>query len=189
MATDTAARTETPALHWDMNHVPEVSVGDGTYYKLLRADLDLGEWVIRIRIDPNVTLPRHKHTGVAQVATLAGSWWYLEYGQLYEANSFIYEQASSTHTFQAGENGTDLLVMVVGANLNLDEDGNVFQVIDRNGFEISTFADVRSSTSNFRPFSLADTGGIALLGDPLAGLWIADLTSGICRKTTAKVVL
>jgi anti-sigma factor ChrR (cupin superfamily) len=130
MTTETAARTETPALHWDMNEVPEISVGDGTHYQLLRADLDLGEWVIRIRIDPNVTLPRHKHTGVAQVATLAGSWWYLEYGQLYEANSFIYEQASSTHTFQAGENGTDLLVMVVGANLNLDEDGNVYQTID-----------------------------------------------------------
>jgi 2,4'-dihydroxyacetophenone dioxygenase len=127
---EVAVEMETPALYWDMNEVPEISVGDGTHYRLLRADRELGVWVIRIRIDPNVVLPRHKHTGVAQVATLGGSWWYREYGQLYAANSFIYEQAGSTHTLEAGDAGADLLAMVAGANLNLDEDGNVTQIID-----------------------------------------------------------
>ena len=65
--------------------------------------------------------------------TLSGSWKYEEYEEVNRAGSFLYEPAGSTHTLIVPETNTeptDVWFAVWGANLNLDDAGNVESVYD-----------------------------------------------------------
>jgi 2,4'-dihydroxyacetophenone dioxygenase len=95
--------------------------------------VEAGLWVVRVRFPPGTTLPRHKHTGEVFAFTLAGAWKYLEYPETNTAGSYLYEPAGSIHTLHVpdtNEGVTDVWFAIRGANLNLDEDGNVEQVVD-----------------------------------------------------------
>ena len=122
------------AILRDEKDLPFVPLGDGTDLQLLQVDVDAGLWVVRTRWEPGVTVPTHKHTGPVFAFTLAGSWKYLEYPEdLNVAGSYLFEPAGSVHTLHVPESNTettDAVFVIHGANLNLDEAGNVTMVID-----------------------------------------------------------
>lgn len=121
------------AIHRGEDELPFVDVGDGSHIQLLQVDEELGLWVVRTRFQPGVTIPRHKHTGQVYAVTLAGSWKYLEYPEINTAGSYLFEPAGSVHTLHCLEDNegvTDVWFAIYGANLNLDDDGNVWSVID-----------------------------------------------------------
>ena len=121
------------AIHRGEADLPFIDVGDGTHLQLLQVDVELGLWVVRTRFEPGVTIPTHKHTGQVFAFTLAGRWKYLEYPEVNTAGSYLYEPAGSIHTLTVPddvEGLTDVWFAIYGANLNLDDDGNVWAVID-----------------------------------------------------------
>jgi quercetin dioxygenase-like cupin family protein len=114
--------------------LPFVDLGDGVDLQLLQVDVEAGLWVIRSRFAAGTTIPTHKHTGTVYAFTLSGSWKYLEYpDDVNVAGSYLYEPAGSVHTLHVPETNTevtDVVFVITGANLNLDEEGNVVFVID-----------------------------------------------------------
>ncbi|HEY2814189.1 MAG TPA: 2,4'-dihydroxyacetophenone dioxygenase family protein [Acidimicrobiales bacterium] len=98
-----------------------------------QVDIGAGLWVLRTKFDPGITIPRHKHTGEVFAFTIAGSWKYLEYPEVNTAGSYLFEPAGSIHTLTVPDDvdgQTDVWFAIRGANLNLDEDGNVTSVVD-----------------------------------------------------------
>ena len=73
---------------------------------------------------------RLKHTGPVYAYTTSGAWKYKEYDYVNRAGSFLYEPAGSVHTLQCIEDNTQVWFQIYGANLNLDDDGNVTTVVD-----------------------------------------------------------
>lgn len=105
----------------------------GGKMRILRVNLDVGEWVVHNVFEPGFTAPRHKHTGHVDAYTIRGAWQYLEYGVAYEAGSFVYEPAFSVHTLNVPADATEdaeVIFVMRGANLNLDPDDNVESVTD-----------------------------------------------------------
>ncbi len=126
--------TEVPrAIHRGEDELPFIAVGDGTHLQLLQVDVELGLWVVRTRFEPGVTIPTHKHTGQVYAFTIAGRWKYKEYPEVNTAGSYLFEPAGSVHTLTVPDDVdglTDVWFAIYGANLNLDDDGNVWAVID-----------------------------------------------------------
>lgn len=121
------------ALHRDEKALPFITYQDGVSIQLLQADVEAGLWVVRLRAQPGVTIQRHKHTGEVFAFTIAGSWKYLEYPEVNTAGSYLYEPAGSVHTLHVLKSNpgiTDVWFAIRGANLNLDEQGNVESVTD-----------------------------------------------------------
>ena len=121
------------AIHRGEDELPFVDIGDGSSIQLLQVDIEAGLWVLRTRFVPGITIPTHKHTGEVFAFTIAGRWKYLEYPEVNTAGSYLYEPAGSIHTLTVPddvEGLTDVWFAIYGANLNLDEAGNVTSVID-----------------------------------------------------------
>jgi len=101
-------------------------------------DAENGTWVLRATFAPGTTLPKHFHTGTVHFYTLAGSWNYVEYpDQPQTAGSYLYEPGGSIHTFEvpADGEGADGFMVVQGANINFDEDGNFINIMDAGWIE------------------------------------------------------
>jgi 2,4'-dihydroxyacetophenone dioxygenase len=134
MASRTMAVTEVPAaLHRSESELPFVTYQPGVVFQLLQADVEAGLWVVRVRFQPGSTLQRHKHTGEVFAFTIRGAWKYLEYPEVNTAGSYLFEPAGSVHTLhvlESNEGITDAWFAIRGANLNLDEKGNVESVLD-----------------------------------------------------------
>jgi 2,4'-dihydroxyacetophenone dioxygenase len=121
------------ALHRGESDLPFVDLGDGSEMQLLQCDVEAGLWVIRTRFRPGYLVQTHKHTGEVFAFTISGSWKYLEYPEVNTAGSYLFEPAGSVHTLTVPDDNdgvTDVWFAIRGANLNLDEDGNVTSVID-----------------------------------------------------------
>lgn len=121
------------SFHRAEEELPFVPYQDGVLFQLLHADIEAGLWVTRVRFEPGVTIQRHKHTGEVLAFTLSGSWRYLEYPEVNTAGSYLYEPAGSIHTLHVPESNdevTDVWFAIRGANLDLDSQGNVENVID-----------------------------------------------------------
>ena len=121
------------ALHRAEQELPFVEYQEGVVFQLLQADVAAGLWVIRVRFQPGVTIQPHRHTGEVFAFTLRGSWKYLEYPQVNLAGSYLYEPPGSIHTLHVPDTNkevTDVWFAIRGANLNLDEAGNVESVLD-----------------------------------------------------------
>jgi len=141
------------AIHRGEADLPFISVGDGTHLQLLQVDIDAGLWVVRTRFEPGVTIPKHKHTGQVFAVTLAGSWKYVEYPEVNIAGSYLYEPAGSVHTLTvpADQEGvTDVWFAIYGANLNIDDEGNVWAVIDA-GFMLEFYLGMCEAAGLPRP--------------------------------------
>jgi 2,4'-dihydroxyacetophenone dioxygenase len=134
MASTTLPVREIPAaLHRSESELPFVAYQEGVTFQLLQADIEAGLWVARVRFQPGATIQRHKHTGEVFAFTLAGAWKYLEYPEVNRAGSYLFEPAGSVHTLQALKSNdgiTDAWFAIRGANLNLDDKGNVESVLD-----------------------------------------------------------
>ena len=126
--------TAPPTIHRGEGDLPFVDLGEGGMLQLLQVDLAMGVWVLRNRFEPDTTIQTHRHTGHVYAFTQSGSWHYLESPDaVNRAGSYLYEPAGSTHTLHVpATNGeiTDVSFIIHGANLNLDENGQVEMVID-----------------------------------------------------------
>lgn len=94
-----------------------------------------GQWVLRVKFAPGLTLPLHFHTGCVHLYTLAGCWYYLEHpNQKQVAGSYLYEPGGSVHQFHTPADNvgdTDTFMVVSGANINYDAgDGSYIDLMD-----------------------------------------------------------
>lgn len=121
------------SMHRAESELPFVPYQEGVVFQLLQVNTETGLWVIRVRLDPGVTIQRHRHTGEVFAFTISGCWRYLEYPDLNAPGSYLYEPAGSIHTLNAPATNTsitDVWFAIRGANLNLDANGNVESVLD-----------------------------------------------------------
>ena len=107
-------------------------------------DPENGLWVIRASFAPGVTLPMHFHTGTVHFYTLSGCWHYLEYPEDKQtAGCYLYEPGGSIHTFhtpEENEGPTEGIMVVAGANVNFDADGNYVNIMDAGWIEQAVLA-------------------------------------------------
>lgn len=93
-----------------------------------------GVWGLRVLFHPGVMLPTHYHTGTVHLWTLSGKWNYVEYpDQAQTSGSYLFEPGGSVHTFMVPADNTEVtetLMIVQGANINFDQDGNYHSVMD-----------------------------------------------------------
>ncbi|GMG94373.1 2,4'-dihydroxyacetophenone dioxygenase family protein [Cupriavidus metallidurans] len=102
-----------------------------------------GVWMIRARFAPGLTLPMHFHTGVVHFYTMSGSWYYTEYpNQKQTAGCYLYEPGGSIHQFNTpadNDGPTDVIFLIVGANVNFMPDGSFISLSDAG--QIKTWVD------------------------------------------------
>jgi quercetin dioxygenase-like cupin family protein len=134
MADSSSAAADVPnAAHRGESELPFVTFMPGVDLQALQIDIEAGLWVVRTRFAAGITLPRHKHTGEVFAVTKSGSWRYLEYPEVNTAGSYLYEPAGSVHTLHVPPTNTevtDVWFAIRGANLNLNEQGDVASVWD-----------------------------------------------------------
>jgi len=122
------------AIHRADDALPFITFPDGIGMKLVQVDLSVGVWVVRSRFPAGTTVMTHKHTGHVYAFTLSGSWNYLESPDaINRAGSYLFEPAGSVHTLHVpatNTEDTDVWFTIYGANLDLDESGNVVTVTD-----------------------------------------------------------
>jgi len=121
------------ALHRGEKDLPFVPYLERATFQLLHVDIESGLWVVRLRAEPDVTIQRHRHTGEVFAFTIQGAWKYLEYPEVNVAGSYLFEPAGSIHTLHVPKTNkivTDVWFAIRGANLNLDDRGNVESVVD-----------------------------------------------------------
>jgi hypothetical protein len=131
------------AIHRGQDELPFVDIGDGAQLQLLQVDIEQGLWVIRSKFPPGYLVQTHKHTGAVYAFTLAGAWKYVEYPEINRAGSYLFEPAGSIHTLMVPDDVdgmTDVWFAIYGANLNLDDEGNVTSVIDAGSIRDAYFA-------------------------------------------------
>lgn len=104
-------------------------------------DAQNGIWGLRVRFAPGTVLPKHFHTGTVHMFTLSGSWHYAEYpGQPQTAGCYLYEPGGSVHQFMTPASNTeptDAFMLVFGANVNFDAEGNFINVTDAGLIELA----------------------------------------------------
>ncbi|BBQ01734.1 2,4'-dihydroxyacetophenone dioxygenase (plasmid) [Burkholderia sp. SFA1] len=97
-------------------------------------DAQNGTWVLRARLAPGVLLPNHFHTGTVHLFTMAGQWNYTQYPhQPQTAGSYLYEPGGSIHQFTTPASNnemTDMFMVIQGANINFDDEGNFINIAD-----------------------------------------------------------
>ncbi len=128
-------------------------------------DPENGTWVIRAKFKPGITLPKHFHTGVVHFYTLSGMWHYLEYPeQPQTAGSYLYEPGGSIHTFHCPEEsgGADGFMVISGANINFDDEGNFVNIMDAGWIEQVVIATAKAQGFTARYIK---PGAIAGLSD------------------------
>lgn len=124
----------TEAQHIGDSDLPWIDFGDGVAVQLLKVDLSQGLWITRNRMKPGSAIPKHYHTGMVLAFTVQGGWYYAEYPDtVNRAGSFLFEPAGSCHTLTVCddiEEDTIVWFAIFGANLNVDDKGNVVSVDD-----------------------------------------------------------
>lgn len=140
--------------HRGAGELPFVTFMPGLDIQLLQADVAAGLWVVRTRMTPGITLPRHQHTGEVFAVTFAGSWKYLEYPEvLNTAGSYLFEPAGSIHTLHVPATDSETMdawFAIRGANLNLDAEGKVESVWDAK-FLLDTYLGLCEQAGHGRP--------------------------------------
>jgi 2,4'-dihydroxyacetophenone dioxygenase len=129
----TAMQTAPEAIHIGVDDLPFVDIGDGNKLKVIQVDERQGLWIVENIFQSGFAVQTHKHTGPVYGYTTSGAWKYKEYDYVNRAGSFLFEPAGSVHTLTCIEDGTRVWFQMYGANLNLDEDGNIASVSDGAG--------------------------------------------------------
>jgi hypothetical protein len=112
----------------------------GTDFCPLFFDPQNGIWVVRARVGPGTVLPNHFHTGTVHLFTLSGNWNYTQYPhQPQTAGSYLYEPGGAIHQFSTPASNTeqtDMFMVIYGANINFDDDGNFINITDAGFIEM-----------------------------------------------------
>ncbi|MBV1914673.1 MAG: 2,4'-dihydroxyacetophenone dioxygenase family protein [Pseudomonadales bacterium] len=124
----------TEAIHVSETDVPFVDSGNGSSMQLLQVDLNQGLWIVKTRMPGGQEVAKHYHTGSVFAVTIQGQWFYKEYPEYINSpGSYLYEPAGSVHTLMTPkdqEGITETWFAIYGANVNVDEDGNVTSITD-----------------------------------------------------------
>ena len=124
----------TEAIHVSEDDVPFVDSGNGSSMQLLQVDLNQGLWIVKTRMPGGQEVAKHYHTGSVFAVTIQGEWYYKEYPEYINApGSYLYEPAGSVHTLMTPkdqEGITETWFAIYGANVNVDDDGNVTGITD-----------------------------------------------------------
>lgn len=124
----------TEAIHIGESDLPFVQGRDGSTFQVQKVDLNQGLWIVRTRFQPGLTIEKHYHTGPVHAVTFDGAWYYKEYPEyVNRKGSFLFEPAHSVHTLTVAEDNeglTDVWFAIWGANLQMDDAGNVTSVTD-----------------------------------------------------------
>ncbi len=129
------------AVHRGRDDLPWADLGDGSLIKVLQIDETQGLWIIENVFKPGYLVQTHKHTGPVFAFTMSGAWQYRESDFVNRAGSYLYEPAGSVHTLEVPEDNTEdthVFFTIYGANLNLDDAGNVESVYDA-GFILQSY--------------------------------------------------
>ena len=118
------------SVHIGADDLPFVEIGDGSQLKVLQIKTGEGLWIIENVFQAGYAVATHKHTGPVFGYTTSGAWKYREYDYVNRAGSFLYEPAGSIHTLECVEDDTRVWFQMYGANLNLDEAGEIVSVVD-----------------------------------------------------------
>ncbi|MBT2186071.1 2,4'-dihydroxyacetophenone dioxygenase family protein [Sphingobium nicotianae] len=107
----------------------------GIRLQLLMADIEGQRFAVRMQFEPGLLAIPHKHTGEVHAITRAGKWSYLEYphSPYNMAGSYLFEPPGTAHTLKVADDAgevTDVIFIIYGAMLHLDEGGNVVAVTD-----------------------------------------------------------
>jgi quercetin dioxygenase-like cupin family protein len=129
----TAVQSAPEAIHIGVDDLPFVDIGGGNKLKVLQVDERQGLWIVENIFQSGFAVQTHKHTGPVYGYTTSGAWKYAEYDYVNRAGSFLFEPAGSVHTLTCVEDDTRVWFQMYGANLNLDEDGNIASVADGAG--------------------------------------------------------
>ncbi|MEP0070902.1 2,4'-dihydroxyacetophenone dioxygenase family protein [Pyruvatibacter sp.] len=112
---------------------------DGYDIQPLFLDSENGTWVLYAKFPPGTKLPQHFHTGTVHFFTTAGMWHYVEHAEDKQtAGSYLYEPGGSIHQFYVPEDATEAaegFMVVSGANINFDADGNFVDITDAGALE------------------------------------------------------
>jgi 2,4'-dihydroxyacetophenone dioxygenase len=121
-------------LHVGANDLPWLEAGDGSALQLLHVDLQQGVWISKSRIPPGHRVMKHYHTGIVYAVTLQGRWFYAETPEAVNCTgSYLFEPAGSLHTLctPADQEGDTIAWFAIyGANINVDEGGQIVSVLD-----------------------------------------------------------
>ncbi|HKK51192.1 MAG TPA: 2,4'-dihydroxyacetophenone dioxygenase family protein [Myxococcota bacterium] len=118
------------SIHIGADDLPFVDIGDGALLKVLQVKQGEGLWIIENVFQAGYEVQTHRHTGPVFGYTTSGAWKYKEYDYVNRAGSFLYEPAGSVHTLQCIEDDTRVWFQMYGANVNLDEKGEITSVLD-----------------------------------------------------------
>jgi 2,4'-dihydroxyacetophenone dioxygenase len=121
------------AVHIGDDELPFVEIGNANLLKVLQVKEREGLWIVENIFQAGFAVQTHRHTGPVWGYTTAGAWKYKESEYVNRAGSFLYEPAGSVHTLTCIEDDTRVWFHMYGANLNLDDDGNVDSVTDGAG--------------------------------------------------------
>lgn len=106
----------------------------GSHICPLFLDPQNGIWVLRVKVGPGIVLPNHFHTGTVHLYTMTGRWNYVQYPDQPQTDGcYLYEPGGSIHQFMTPIDGpaeTDTLMVIQGANVNFDADGQFTHVVD-----------------------------------------------------------
>lgn len=119
------------AEHIGDDDFPWADTGHGIELKVLQVRESEGLWVVRNRFAPGIAVQRHRHTGPVFGITYSGRWGYKENDFYNTAGSYLYEPANSVHTLHTPDDNTevtDVLFVMFGMNINLDDDDNIVGV-------------------------------------------------------------
>ena len=129
----TVTETAPTAVHIGENELPFVDIGGGNKMKVLQVKEREGLWIVENIFMAGFEVQTHRHTGPVWGYTTSGAWKYKEYDYVNRAGSFLYEPAGSVHTLVVPDDNTeptDVVFTSCGANLTLDDDGNVIAITD-----------------------------------------------------------
>ncbi len=111
--------------------VPFMPYSEHVKIKLLRVDRASGQIAIILKGPPGAQIGRHKHYGSVTLYTIRGAWRYLEHDWVARAGDFVFETASSSHTFVTeGDETIEVFAVVEGVLEFLDDDGNTIGLED-----------------------------------------------------------
>jgi 2,4'-dihydroxyacetophenone dioxygenase len=144
------------------DEAPWVDVPGGQR-RLVHADVARGVWALGVRYEPGSGTERHHHTGEVFGWTISGRWRYVEYGIDYAAGTFVHEHAGTAHTLVVPEDNTEVtevLFVIHGANLMLDEHDRVVRVNDAATFA-ARYAELCAHQGHHVPAFVAAAIGAA----------------------------
>ena len=118
------------AVHIGSGDIPWVEIGGGNKLRVLQVRPTEGLWIVENIFQTGFAVQKHRHTGPVWGYTTSGAWKYAEYDYVNTTGSFLYEPAGSVHTLTCVEDNTQVWFHMYGANLNIDDEGNVESVTD-----------------------------------------------------------